>query len=346
MKAAVLYKTGQPLVIEEGIDIPELQPGQVLVKVAFSGVCHSQLMEVRGRRGEDRYLPHMLGHEGSGIAMEAGSDVSKIMTGDRVILGWIKGKGMDVPGTKYRKGDTIINAGGVTTFSDYTVVSENRCVKLPEGISLEEAVLFGCAIPTGAGIVMNRIKPQSGSTLAVFGLGGIGLSALMVTGFYKCSKIIAVDIEDEKLRLAAEFGATHTINARLENPIEAIYCITKGKGVDYSIESSGLAKTIEQAFQSVKKFGGLCVFASHPRFGEKIELDPHELISGKHIEGSWGGSTNPDDDIPRLAELHRKKPLPLKRLLSHKYTLEQINQALDDLENRKIIRALIEMDEE
>lgn len=345
MKAAVLYKTGQPLVIEEGIEIPPLQPGQVLVKVSFSGVCHSQLMEVRGKRGEDPYLPHMLGHEGSGIVMEIGSGVSKTSTGDRVILGWIKGKGMDVPGTKYRKGETTVNAGGVTTFSNYTIVSENRCVKLPEGIALDEAVLFGCAIPTGAGIVMNRIKPQSGSTLAMFGLGGIGLSALMVTGFYKCSKIIAVDVEDEKLKLAAELGATHTVNARLEDPLEVIHHITEGKGVDYSIESSGLAKTIEQAFRSVKKFGGLCVFASHPRFGEKIELDPHELISGKRIEGSWGGSTYPDDDIPRLAELHREKPLPLRRLLSHKYALEQINQALDDLENRKIIRALIEMDD-
>lgn len=302
-------------------------------------------MEVRGKRGEYPYLPHMLGHEGSGIVMKIGSGVSKIRPGDKVILVWIKGKGMDVPGTKYRKGDIPINAGGVTTFSDYAVVSENHGVKLPEGIALDEAVLFGCTIPTGAGIVMNRIKPKLGSTLAMFGLGGIGLSALIATGFYRCSKIIAVDVEDENLRLATELGATHTVNARLEDPLEAIYRITEGKGVDYRIESSGLIKTIEQAFQSVKKFGGLCVFASHPRFGEKIELDPNELISGKRIEGSWGGSTYPDDDIPMLAELHRKKPLLLRRLLSHKYALEQINQALDDLENRKIVRALIEMDD-
>lgn len=341
--AAVLYELGEPLIIEE-LDIPELKQGQVLVKVAFSGVCHSQLMEVRGKRGDDPYLPHMLGHEGSGIVMEIGSGVSKIRSGDKVILGWIKGKGMDVPRTKYRKGDITINAGGVTTFSDYTVVSENRCVVLPGGISLEEAVLFGCAIPTGAGIVINRIKPKPGATVAIFGLGGIGLSALMVTGLFEYGKIIAVDIEENKLKLAHELGATHTINAEKENPLDVINSITGGKGVDYSVESSGIAKTIETAFNSVRRFGGLCVFASHPKFGEKIELDPYELISGKQIEGSWGGSINPDVDIPRLAELYRERKLPLRKLLSHKYTLEQINQALNDLENRKIVRALIEMD--
>lgn len=344
MKAAVLYNTGQPLVIEDNLKIPDLLPGQVLVKVAYSGVCHSQLMEARGKRGIDRHLPHMLGHEGSGTVLETGQRVTKLKSGDKIILGWIKGRGMDVSGTKYKKGNLFINAGGVTTFSDYTIVSENRCTKLPDGISFDEAVLFGCAIPTGAGIVMNRIKPEPGATVAIFGLGGIGLSALMVTGLFEYGKIIAVDIEENKLKLAHELGATHTINAEKENPLDVINSITSGKGVDYSIESSGIAKTIETAFNSVRRFGGLCVFASHPKFGEKIELDPHELISGKQIEGSWGGSINPDADIPRLAELYRERKLPLRKLLSHKYTLEQINQALNDLENRKIVRALIEMD--
>lgn len=344
VKAAVLYKTGQPLVVEEDIEIPELQPGQVLVKVAFSGVCHSQLMEVRGKRGEDRYLPHMLGHEGSGTVLEIGQGVTKAKRGDKVILGWIKGSGMDVPGTKYKKNNITINAGGVTTFSNYTVVSENRCIRLPDGIPMDVAVLFGCAIPTGAGIVVNRIKPKKGASVAIFGLGGIGLSALIATQLYKCSMVIAVDVEDDKLNLAKDFGATHIINSAKQDPVNGIARITEGKGVDYSIEAAGKTKSIEAAFQVVRKFGGCCVFASHPDAGEKIEIDPYDLICGKNIEGSWGGSTNPDLDIPKLASLYSKKKLPLEKFLSHKYKLEQINNALDDLENRKIVRALIEMD--
>lgn len=343
-KAAVLFVLNQPLVVKTDISLPPLAPGQLLVKVAFSGVCHSQLMEVRGKRGDDRFLPHLLGHEGSGTVIEVGVNVTKVKPGDKVILGWIKGEGLDVPGTKYTCGDQVINAGGVTTFSDYTIVSENRCVKLPDGVPLDIAVLFGCAILTGAGIVMNRIRPEKGSAIAVFGLGGIGLSALMACRLFDCSKIIAVDVENDKLELAREFGATHIINSSRQDPIAEILSITGGKGVDYSVEAAGHSKTIETAFLSVRKFGGLCVFASHPQAGAKIELDPYDLISGRRIEGSWGGSSCPDKDIPLLAGLYLEGKLPLEKLLSNRYSLDEINQALDDLENRKIVRGLIEMD--
>lgn len=343
MKAAVLYELNQPLVIEEGIEIPPLQPGQVLVKVAYSGVCHSQLMEARGKRGDDPYLPHLLGHEGSGEVLKTGEGVSKVKPGDKVVLGWIKGSGMDVPGSSYKKGDIIINAGGVTTFSTHTVVSENRCVKIPDSVPLDIAVLFGCAIPTGAGIVINRIKPEKGSTIAVFGLGGIGLSALMATMLYDCSVVIAVDVQDDKLRLAEKFGATHVVNALNEDPLQVIDKVTDGKGLDYCVEAAGLIETIEGAFRSVRKFGGLCVFASHPKYGDKIKIDPHELISGKRLEGSWGGSVDPDRDIPGFADLYREGKLPLEEMLGKSYKLEDINEALDDLESGEIVRALIEM---
>lgn len=344
MKAAILYKTGHPLIVEDDVEMPKLQQGQVLVKIAFSGVCHSQLMEVQGKRGEDKYLPHMLGHEGSGVVVEVGESVTKVKPGDKVILGWIKGEGMDVPSSKYKKGSITINAGAITTFSDYCIISENRCVKLPEGISLDIAVLFGCAMPTGAGIVMNHIMPVKGSKIAIFGMGGIGLSALMTARLFECNNIIAIDIEDDKLNLAEEFGATHTINAIQKDTLAEIYKITDNKGVDYSVEASGNAKTIETAFQAVKKFGGLCVFASHPAYGSKIELDPFDLICGKRIEGSWGGSSKPDRDIPILAESYRSGKMPLEKLLSRKYSLDNINEALEDLESRKIARALIEME--
>ncbi|MBI5576926.1 MAG: zinc-binding dehydrogenase [Deltaproteobacteria bacterium] len=343
MKAAVLYRLNAPLRILDDIPIPALNRGQVLVRIAYSGVCRSQLMEVRGGRGEDPYLPHMLGHEGAGTVMETGDGVTKVAPEDRVVLGWIKGEGIDAPGAKYRYGNEVINAGGVTTFSDHAVVSENRCVSIPDYVPLDVAVLFGCAVPTGAGIVMNRIRPEKGSTMAIFGLGGIGISALMATMIYECSAVIAVDVDEGKIALARELGATHGVNAARKDPVAEILGITGNRGVDYSVESAGLSRTIEDAFRSVRKFGGLCVFASHPRTGEKIGLDPHDLISGRRIEGSWGGSSRPDTDIPLFAGLYRDGRLPLEKLISDRYPLEEINRAIDDLESGKIVRVLIEM---
>lgn len=341
-KAAVLYELNKPLRIEE-LTVPDLQPGQVLVEVAFSGVCHSQLMEARGKRGEDRFLPHLLGHEGSGVVVEVGSQVSKVEKGDKVVLTWIKAQGADCTGARYYKGDLSINSGAITTFSDYAIISENRCVKLPVGIPMDVASLFGCAVLTGAGIVLNTLRPTRDNSIVIWGVGGIGLSALMAAKLCECSTIIAVDTQDSKLTLAQEFGATHLINASVEDALERIRQIVGAPGVDFAVEAAGRAGAIEQAFQSVRKGGGLCIFASHPPAGEKICLDPHDLISGKQIRGSWGGESQPDEDIPRFAELYRQGKLPLEKLITHRYPLEQINRALDDLEQGKVGRALIEI---
>lgn len=338
-KAAVLSERG--LFVEDKIDIPKLGKGQVLVKVFFSGICRSQLMEIRGFRGVDKYLPHFLGHEGSGIVIEVGEGVTKVKPGNKVVLTWLKGKGIEAGGCKYRKGGVVFNAGAVTTLNEYAVISENRCIKLSPGIPLDVAVLFGCAIPTGAGIVFNEIKPQKKSNIAVFGLGGIGLSALMALRLFKCEKVIVVDVEEGKLRLAKDFGATHCINSCVDDPVKAIMRITEGAGVDYSIEAAGVTSSIEQAFEIVRTKGGLCVFATHPKAGDKIRLDPHSLISGKQIKGSWGGASFPDKDIPRFAKLYKDGKLPLEKLLSHSYTLDEVNRAFDDLEKRRVARALI-----
>ncbi len=343
MKAAVLYKTGEPLVVEDGIEIPDLLPGQVLVEVAYSGICRSQLMEARGKRGEDKYLPHLMGHEGAGKVVDIGKGVQKVSKSDPVVLTWIKGEGANCPGAIYNKKGVKINSGGVTTFSNYTVVSENRCVKLPEGVPLDIATLLGCALPTGAGIVMNTIRPTQGSSIAIFGAGGIGLSSLMTAKVFACSTIIAVDVEDSKLKRAQELGATHLINSNNENAVDKIYQITQGKGVDYSIEAVGRAKVIEFAFQSVRDNGGLCVFAGHPASHERINLDPFDLIQGKRIQGSWGGGCDPDRDIPLLAKYYLEGKLPLEKMISHRYKLEDINKALDNLEENKVARALLEM---
>lgn len=339
--AAILETLNEPLVIYNDIEVPALKSGQVLVKIKYSGVCHSQLMEARGKRGEDHYLPHMLGHEGVGEVVEIGPEVSKFSAGECVVLGWIKGDGIDSGGCVYKQGDRTINAGGVTTFSDYAVVSENRLVTLPDGINEQVAVLLGCALPTGAGIVLNQVKPKDNSSVLVFGLGGIGLSALLAINHFSPKNVIAIDIEPEKLQLAKMFGATHCYLAN-EEGFNAFHQDFPD-GVDYAIEAAGKAATIELAFEMTKRGGGQCIFASHPAQGDKISIDPYDLICGKQLIGSWGGASKPDQDIPKLVEIINKYELPVEKMLSKAYSLHQINQALDDLEQRKITRALIEM---
>lgn len=345
IKAAVLVELGEPLIIMDDVKIPELQFGQVLVKVEYAGVCHSQLMEAKGKRGEDAWLPHMLGHEGTGEVIALGDGVKLVQAGDAVVLGWIKGDGINAAGAKYPTESGItINSGCVTTFSNYTVVSENRLVKLPEGTPKDIGVLYGCALPTGAGIILNEVKPTNKSTIVVFGMGGIGISALIAANLYQPKKLIAIDIEDSKLELATEMGATDVINASNGNVVDEVLKMTDGLGVDFAVEAAGLTSTIEDAFQMVKKGGGRCIFASHPASGEKIKLDPFDLISGKSIEGSWGGSSKPNRDVSILGKFYREGKLNLQKLLSHTYTLDDINIALDDLEKRKIVRALIKFE--
>ncbi len=342
-KAAILKKLKKDLIISDIRLSEKLKAGQVLVRIAYSGICHSQLMEICGNRGEDKYLPHLLGHEGSGEVIEIGEGVTKVKPKDKVVLSWIKGQGIEAGGVQYKKDNIAINAGAITTLNEYAVVSENRCYKLPKNIPLDIAILFGCAIPTGAGIVINEINPKQNTTIAIFGLGGVGMSALLATNIYDFNKVIVVDINKDKLDQAKELGASHFIDASKENILDEINEITNGNGVDYSVDAAGQISTIETAFSSVRKNGGLCVFASHPKTGEKISLDPHDLISGKQIRGSWGGGCNLDRDIAKFAELYEQGKLPLEKLISKEYSLDNVNDAFDDLKNKTIIRALIKI---
>jgi len=342
MKAAVLYEIGKPLEIIQNLQVPPLKKGQVHVAVEYSGVCHSQLMEITGGRGEDKYLPHMLGHEGFGKVLAVGDGVTKVSPGDEVIIGWIKGEGLDAPGGLYEHNGHIINSGSATTLADETIVAENRVVKLPTGFPPNLAALLGCALPTGLGLVFNEINPTEGSSIAVFGLGGIGLSALVAAKLSSPKHLIAIDVEESKLAIARELGATHTINSNESDPLEIIKSIT-GTGVDYSLEAAGSVHVIEQAFESVKENGGLCVFASHPRSEERIKLDPFSFHKGKQIKGSWGGSSFPDRDIPKFANLYTEGKIDLSSFISKEYFLDEINIALDDLQARKLVRALIKV---
>jgi len=342
-RAAVLRKTGKPLQIEDGLEIPALKAGQVLVGIHFAGICHSQLMEARGKRGTDPYLPHLLGHEATATVHAVGDGVTKVAAGDRVVLGWLRGQGLDSGGIQYRLADGgLINAGAVATFATHAVVSENRCTLLPDSMPLDLGVLLGCALPTGAGMVLNTLTPQAGQTLAILGLGGIGLAALMAACTIDGLTIAALDIEAAKRDLAKRIGATDVFDPA-DPDFHGAWQERFPGGVDYCVEAAGLATTIELGFSLVRRSGGRCLFASHPASGETIRIDPYELICGKRLEGSWGGESQPDRDIPHLAGLHAEGRLPLALLVDRRYTLDTINEALDDLEARRIARALIEI---
>lgn len=342
MKAAVLFEIEKDLELIDIKQVPELKKGQLLVELIYSGLCHSQVMEIIGGRGEDKYIPHMMGHEGVARVIRVGVGVTKVIEGDFVILGWIKGEGLDAPGGLWDYNGQVINSGSVTTFSEQSIVAENRVVKLPKGLPLDIAVLMGCALPTGAGLVLNELKPHKGATVAVYGLGGIGLSALIALQLFSPARIIALDIESDKLALAKELGATDVINLGEVPAVQAINELVDG-GVDYAIEASGRTDIIEMAFLSVRDQGGLCIFVSHPPEGEKIKLDPLTMHRGKNIRGSWGGGSLPDRDIPLLTELYNQYKLPLEKIISTRVPLTEINDAVTLLKERKINRALIEI---
>jgi len=343
-KAALLIKPKSKLKIINNIQIPKLKRGQVLVKLAYSGVCYSQIMEIDGLRGHDKYLPHLLGHEGSGKVIKLGKDVKKVKINDNVVLSWIKGKGLDVPGAIYKKNNLIINSGPITTFGTYTVVSENRIFKVPKYYTMKEAVLFGCAIPTGAGMVFKNINSNKNNIISINGIGGVGLMSLLAAISLNFKIIIAIDTNTLKLKLAKKIGATHIINPKKESIKKTISKITKNQGVDYGIDAAGKVATIENTFSILNKKFGRCIFCSHPVFGQKIQIDPFELINGKKIEGSWGGSINPDYDIFRIAKKFLKFKKHLNNIISKEYSLDNINKAIDDLRKGKVLRPLIVLD--
>jgi S-(hydroxymethyl)glutathione dehydrogenase/alcohol dehydrogenase len=339
--AAVLVETGQPLVLAE-LEIPPLQAGQVLVEVAFSGVCHTQLLEARGRRGADAFLPHCLGHEGAGWVREVGPGVGRVKPGDAVVLSWIKGPGGDARGTVYLWQGRKVNAGGITTFGRHAVIAENRLTLLPADVPMAAAALLGCAVPTCIGSVWNTARPRQGQSLAVFGAGGIGLCAVAGAVLSGCGPVIAVDLRPDRLAAARRMGATHLFQADTCDPVAQIRSLCPG-GADFAVEASGRPLAMRQALECVRSQGGTAVVAGNAHHGERIELDPGQLNQGKRLLGTWGGDNRPETDFPQYARLLAERKLDLSALLTRTYALSEVNAALDDLEVGRAIRPVIDM---
>jgi S-(hydroxymethyl)glutathione dehydrogenase/alcohol dehydrogenase len=343
-RAAILWELYKPLVIED-IEVPVLKKGQVLVKILYSGVCRAQYNEMIGLKGPDKFLPHTLGHEGSGVVMDIGKGITKVKKGDCVCLSWIKGRGLDGMNTQYKLGSRVINAGAVTTFSDYAVVSENRLTKIPKAMPADIASIIGCAVVTGCGIIQNTLSARKGDSIAVFGVGGVGLSVVLGAKRAGCGPIIAVDIADPKLRFAKTLGATHGIHAARSSVLKEVLTIVPG-GVDFAVDASGSKTAMETAFACVKDNGGTCVVAGNLSKDEKIELHPFDLIKGKKIRGTWGGETDPDADIPRYARAFLQGQMPVDQLITHRFGLQDINKAFEVLVKGGAGRIVLEMDQD
>ncbi len=339
--AAILVELNRPLELAE-LDIPALKPGQALVEIAYSGVCHTQLLEARGHRGEDKFLPHCLGHEGSGTVVDTGPGTAKVKPGDRVILSWIQGSGTNVPGTVYEWGGRKVNAGGITTFQHHAVVAENRLTALPAAIGFRDAALLGCALPTGLGAVFNTLAARPGQSIAVFGTGGIGLCAVIGARIAGCWPIVAIDLVPAKLEVAKRLGASHLVNAGDGDPVAALKAICP-QGMDLAVEASGRPKVMQQAVEALRMRGGRTVIVGNAHHGEEVHLAPWQFNLGKQVFGTWGGDCEPDRDFPRFCNLLAAGMIPLGPLTGQTYALADANRALDDLEGGRATRPLIDM---
>lgn len=336
MKAAILVEQRKPLVIAD-IELPStLEYGQVLVKVVCSGICGSQIGEIDGVKGPDKFLPHLLGHEGGGIVVDVGCGVARVKKGDHVVMHWRKGFGIESPIPKYKWRGKVVNAGWVTTFNEYAVISENRLTSIPQDIDFEIAALMGCAVTTGFGVVNNNAKLKIGESIAVLGAGGVGLNIIQAAALVSGYPIIAIDLYDHKLEFAKSFGATHVINSSKTDMKEEIFRIVGNDGVDVAVDNTGNVRVIETAYE-VSRSDGRTILVGVPRAGEKISIYSLPLHFQKSLSGSHGGESNPSIDIPRYLKLFKAGILKVKELITHKYKLVDINEAIEIMHSGKIL---------
>lgn len=326
MRAAILVAQNAPLVVDD-VEEPPLDVGQVHVRIEASGICGKQIDEITGRRGPDAYIPHLLGHEGVGTVIAAGPGVRKVLPGDRVVLHWMKGSGIDSAPPRFARGGQAISAGWVTTFSERTIASENRVTRIDADVPKEVAALLGCAVTTGIGIVRNDAGLSSGQSIVVFGAGGVGLSVIQGAVLVNAQPIVAVDLVPEKLERAIRLGATHAVDARSPNVDAEVRAIVGEAGSDAVVDTTGERVAIETAYALTARTG-TTVLAGVPDQGTRITIDSFPLHSGRRLVGSHGGGTRPDVDIPRYAALYRAGRLRLDELVTHRFPLEKVNEAI------------------
>ena len=341
MKAAILVESKKPLVVAD-VDLPtKLEYGQVLVKIFYSGICGAQVNEeIDAAKGPDKFLPHLLGHEGSGVVEKIGNGVTTAKPGDHVVLHWRKSQGIQSAAPKYSRNGKKINAGWITTFNEKAIVSENRVTVIPKDFDMRTAALFGCAVTTGFGVINNDAQVKIGQSVLIFGVGGLGLNITYAASMVSAYPIIGVDLHEHKINLGKKFGLTHGITLKLNNLENEVYNIIGDKGADVVIETTGISKVIEQAYQLTAS-DGKTILVGVPR--EKISIYSLPLFFNKKLTGSHGGDSIPDKDIPRYIRLINHNKMSLKDLITHEFDLVEINKAIDLFRSGKAGRIIIKM---
>jgi S-(hydroxymethyl)glutathione dehydrogenase / alcohol dehydrogenase len=326
-KAAILARSREPLIVDEVAFPGELGAGQVLVKVLYSTICGAQLNEITATKGPDKFLPHLLGHEASAGVMEIGPGVTTVKPGDTVVLHWRPSQGIQSQPPAYTWHGERLNAGWVTTFNEYAVISENRMTVISGDYDLRNAPLLGCAVTTAAGVINNDANLKIGESVAVFGVGGVGLNVVQFAQLAGAYPIVAVDLVDGKLEMARARGATHCLNPMAVTDMDAeIRKVVGAKGPDKVIETTGAKSVIELAY-SLTHPDGTCVLVGVP--SEKVTIYTLPIHFNKVLTGSHGGNAVPQVDIPRLIRLNQAGRLSFDGIITHEFPLEDINAALD-----------------
>ena len=340
MKSAILVENKKPLIVAN-VELPtKLEFGQVLVKISYSGICGAQINEIDAIKGPDKFLPHFLGHEGSGIVEKTGDGVTTVKPGDHVVLHWRKSSGIQSVTPKYLWNGKKVNAGWVTTFNEKAVVSENRLTVIPTDFDMRTAPLLGCSVTTGFGVVNNDAQVKIGQSVLIFGVGGVGLNIAQAASMVSAYPIIGVDLHEHKIDLGKNFGLTHGIIANSKNLKNEIYNIVNQKVVDIVFETTGNSKVIEQAYELTNP-EGKTILVGVP--SNKISIYSLPLHFNKVLTGSHGGDSVPDNDIPRYIRLIKHKKMTLENLITHEFKLSEINKALDLFRSGKAGRIVINM---
>ncbi len=370
IRAAVLQAMGLPApyaqsrplkILEVELDPPG--PGEVLVRVQAAGLCHSDLSVINGDR--PRPLPMVIGHESAGEVLECGPGVTHLAPGDRVVMVFMPSCGgclpcaegrpaLCEPGAASNGAGVLLGGGrrlrldgqyvnhhvGVSCFAEQCVVSQRSCVKVDADLTPAEAALFGCAVLTGVGAVINTAKVGAGSSVAVLGLGGVGFSALLAAAASGARELVAIDLSDTKLALARELGATATVNASSPDAAEQVRALTKG-GVDYAFEMAGAIPALELAWKITRR-GGSTITAGLPHPDKRFALPPVQMVAEERtLRGSYIGSAVPARDIPRYIDMYRRGRLPVNRLMGEQLTLDDINRGLDRLATGQAMRDVV-----
>jgi len=371
MKAAVLRQTdapqpfaqSKPLSIEE-IELDPPGPNEVMVKVLGAGLCHSDLSVINGSR--PRPVPLVMGHEGAGEVVEIGAAITDVVVGDHIVFQFSPSCGRcrrclegrpqvcevaavaksngDLMGGGRRlrdaDGESVAHHTGVSCFAEYAVADRGSIVVIDKDLPMDEAAIFGCAVMTGVGAVINTARILPGDTVAVIGLGGVGLNGVLGAKLGGAETIVAIDLSDDKLGLARQLGATHTINANDANHVEQVRDLTNG-GVDYAIDLAGAIPAMETAY-GVTRYGGTVVTAGlSPSTAEFSFIQSNLVSEEKSIKGSYMGGCVPVRDIPRFISLYRQGRLPVDRLLSQRVGFDQINEGFDLLQQNATVRQIL-----